>query len=200
MEIRVLWNSLMPCALLALLVQTALGQIIVNGDFSDGLRGWSLSQQEGAKAEASVAESGAQTADQAARIQIVIPKQPQRLQFGQKFEAAKLEPGKQCELTFRARGEEPTSFPVLIIKAAAPYGSLGLRAQANVGPEWQTFRFPFRAAANDQPFGRLVFMLGQSKGTVWLDDVRIQGHERVALKGGGPVLDDAAWRPGPPVR
>ena len=87
--------------------------------------------------------------------------------------------GTQYTLSFRARADTPLTMQAVVEKAATPYTTY-MAADDNDIPlttEWRTFEYPLTSSATD-PAAVLVFSLGKSVGTVWIDDIKLQEGDR----------------------
>lgn len=168
--------------------------VVANGDFEAGTAGWTLSQQEGAKARLTTPTGDSPAGGRAASIKIQKRGLVQHLQLRYVFPTTALSPGEAYELSFLARATEPSEMPVMVINASRPWNVLGMRRTAALSGEWQEFRFPFRARESDQDFACVDFFLGQCRGTVWLDAVRLVAYTRRPALADGPKLEGGSWR------
>ncbi len=169
-------------------------QVLSNGDFEQGRAGWSLSQQEGAKAEFRVVPSGRPGGGKVGRLTVLVNGAPHHLQLMHSFPTSALTPGGAYVLRFWARAEQETSIRVCLLARNRPWPSLGLRETVPLSRQWQPYALPFRAKKVDQPFAKVDFFLGEAEGTVWLDDVRIEPFDPGSVRPDGPVIETEQWR------
>lgn len=183
------------CALVLVLCGPARlrAEVLANGGFEQGLAGWSLSQQEAARAELATAPSDRPAGGKAGRIRITVNGPAHRLQLSHGFRTDALAPGRGYVLRFDAKADRPTAFQVVLMNRNRPWESLGVSRPVAVDTGWKTFRFPFRGRKSEQEFGKVNFMLGQAQGTVWLDGLAIEPHDFKAAAADGPELSTRDW-------
>ncbi len=73
-------------------------------------------------------------------------------------------------VTFAARANENRAIYVSVMREVSPWTRYG-GASFLLTPQWQTFSFSFRAAETCQQVTRLSFLLGESVGTYWFDEI-----------------------------
>ena len=73
-------------------------------------------------------------------------------------------------IKFSAKADRNRPVKVNLMKNGEPYTSYGDK-NFNLTTTWQTFQFVVRPSENLENSGRFSFSLGQSNGSVWLDDV-----------------------------
>ncbi|NLX97201.1 MAG: hypothetical protein GXY83_13590, partial [Rhodopirellula sp.] len=168
-------------------------QVLPNGDFERGAEGWSLSQQETARAEFGIVDSDRPGGGKAGQIRVTANGPPHRLQLTHDFRTASLTPGAGYVLRFYAKGDKPTALQVLLMNRNRPWDNLGVSRTAAIESTWKPFRFVFRAAESDQDFAKVNFFLGQTQGIVWIDDVAIEPYNPQSIKPDGPELSTDAW-------
>ncbi len=88
-------------------------------------------------------------------------------QYGRSFQQ-----GFTYALSFWAKSDKPREITVNAQKGSPAWDNYGLWQQVTISPTWQLYTVSFEANAtvND---ARLQFLLGQTTGTVWLDDVQL---------------------------
>ena len=77
------------------------------------------------------------------------------------------------DLVFSAKADAAHSLEVSLQKQVDDWRSYGLWGRFTLGTDWQTFTVPFEATETAAD-GSLGFFVGQSTGTVWIDDVSIR--------------------------
>lgn len=91
--------------------------------------------------------------------------------------------GQTYRLTFDARTSAPGGFLVGVMQNHDPWEGLGLWGWVEATASWQPFEFVFTATASDAD-GRVVFDLGQSVRTIWIDNVSLKPYNRKGLLAG----------------
>ncbi|MBU0610142.1 MAG: carbohydrate binding domain-containing protein, partial [Armatimonadetes bacterium] len=166
--------------------------LLVNGDFEAGTADWALSQQEMARADFGTVAADSPAGGLAARVQIIHPDQPHRLQLMHDFPTGALTPGEAYELRFWARSQPGNAISVHVFNRDRPWSSLGVGRGLDLTDQWQEFRFPFRCRATPQPASKVDFFLGACTGVVWLDGVTIEPFTREPAAG-AIRLEGEAW-------
>lgn len=189
----VLWLFLLV-GLLTVEPAHGLAQILPNGDFEKGKSEWGLSQQEMARAEFDVVPGDSPIGGNLARIGVTVNGPAHRLQLTHSFRNDRLVSGDGYVLSFWARASKPTTLQVLLMNHNKPWENLGVRRTISLGTEWKQFRCVFRGRATAQPIGKVNFFLGESQGTIWLDDVAIAPYSPAAVVPDGPILETDTWR------
>lgn len=142
-----------------------------NGDFSDGLTGWSMYVNDSAEARFSVEDESLRAdilrqGDDDWHVQLFQP----RLDVVAE---------KVYIVRFRVRGNSANEIVADVTRTDDPKTSIGVsgasREHLAISDEWQTFVIEFVATETiqaDEGGARILFDLGSvSPGTVWLDDV-----------------------------
>ncbi len=148
--------------------QAVGAELLANGSFSNGIARWNVERHEAAKMEAAFdAEAGG------LRLQIEqAGKETWHLQLNQGPFA--LRGGQAYTVRFRAKADAPRAIGVAVSQGRAPWGRLGLGADAALTREWKEFRFVFNAG-QDEEQARLAFsQLGATGDRVWLADVSLR--------------------------
>jgi hypothetical protein len=148
--------------------------LVENGDFEDPLAGtWRLWANGDTGCKAAVTRDAGQVATGAvaARVDITTTSgadwHVDLAQFGRSWTA-----GTVYEASFRAKADRPRTISLAAQKGSPDWRSYGLRARVPIGTEWQVHRAVFDATETTRE-SRLQFLLGETVGTVWLDDVRV---------------------------
>ncbi len=126
---------------------------------------WNLHQHEGARAEIRPGSSG----DDSVRLEVLEPGEHRWMLQAEHAHPA-VERGKMYIGGFRARADEPRRIPVGVTQALYPWDNLGLRRGIDLGPEWRTFAFGFRAEA-DYAVPRLMLNFGARNASVEIADL-----------------------------
>lgn len=158
-------------AVLALCATTALAEknLLLNGDFSAGLRPWQLDRLEGAQAEVTI--EAVEGAGQAARVQV--PEAAAVAYHVQLFQGKlAVESGQTYRLAFRARGVPGAKIGLNLMVAGDPWTNLW-KEEVELTPEWQEFSFEIRPTQST-PNARVTFTrLGGTPGEYWFADVSL---------------------------
>lgn len=156
------------------------GEIVVNGDFDNGLTGWDPWIQpdacSGAPAGTVVADySEYYSAPAAARITpSCVAAQEWNLQLVQN-NLQGIQPGKRYLLTFMAKASTDRTIRVEVGRIN-PFSTVGLYQLENISSQWSEHRIVFETSNNFIPGTdviRLLFHAGHQTGTVWIDDVSL---------------------------
>ncbi|MEO6810864.1 MAG: carbohydrate binding domain-containing protein [Isosphaeraceae bacterium] len=162
--------------------ETPLGaEILANADFSQGLKGWTLEQHEGAKASAKVEPNGPGKKP-ALTIEVQQPgKESWHVQCN--HPGIRLEGDRPYTLSFLAKSDQDRRIIVSAMQAHPPWTTLW-SAPVSLTTIWQEYRFTFQPSAGDTR-GRIGFGgLGSEVARYQLADV--------SLKAGGVL----GFRPG----
>jgi len=184
---------LVSLAVVLVLTVPAHAQRLQNGGFEKGKDHWGLSQQEMARAELVVVDGNSPAEGKVGKVTVTVNGPPHRLQLTHTFANEGLVTDKGYALSFFARAEEPTSFRVILMNRDKPWENLGLSRAVTVDAKWKAYQFPFRARASGQEFGKVNFFLGQTKGILWLDGVKIEPYEASQVQPDGPTLATDDW-------
>lgn len=91
--------------------------------------------------------------------------------------------GQTYRLTFDAKASVAGGFGASVMQNHDPWEGLGLWGWAEATTTWQPFEFIFTATASDTD-GRVVFDLGQSVRTIWIDNVSLKPYNKAGLQAG----------------
>ncbi len=83
--------------------------------------------------------------------------------------------GVSYDLTFWARSSQPRSLTVSLQKGSPDWRNYGLYRRLAITTIWQQYTATFTANETVSD-ARAQFLLGETTGTVWLDDVRLTQH------------------------
>jgi hypothetical protein len=151
-------------------------ELIVNGDFAEGTKGWVLEEHSGARATAAPAEKGPPAAGPsnatqgraennrmgAAALRVTVQQpgpEAWHVQFGQP--RLKVQADSTYTLTFQARSGRPHAITALVGQAHAPWKALA-SIQAALDGEWRPFTLAFVAPETDEDVRVLFTDLGQA--------------------------------------
>jgi len=141
-------------------------------EFPDGMMGWSILRQEGAKGEAAVVSKQPYKESDARALRITV-EEPGR-GFGvsnEGFRGIGLHQGREYYFTVFARVPSGTSMP-LRIEAVSPSGAKVLEGSLEVkGADWAFYQITMKAAVTEPKANLNV--LTMSKGTVDLDMISL---------------------------
>jgi len=81
--------------------------------------------------------------------------------------------GSEYTLTFRARADTAHAVTAWIQRSGAPYDSLAWLGGVDLTPEWRTYTLS-GTVADSASRAQLFLALGDSTGSVWIDDVQVR--------------------------
>ncbi len=85
--------------------------------------------------------------------------------------------GKSYTLSFRIKADRNMSMRTVLQQAASPYAVHAVTEEIGVGTEWQTVELPLVPSATNSA-DSLIFNIGTSTGTLWIDDLKLQEGDR----------------------
>jgi len=146
---------------------------VINGDFEDGLHGWSwwVNTGSGAAATFDVDATGGISDTAAAHIVVTSASDPWNVEFRQFDKSTVAE--QSYTLSFWARSDVTRTVRASIIKQTEPWTDYGFGVQAVVTPQWQHFPLSDNASVTADD-GKLEFSVGDVVGELWLDNVQFQ--------------------------
>ena len=96
-----------------------------------------------------------------------------------------LQNGTTYTVSFRAKADKPREMPVAAGLDQADWHNIGLAVTAELGTDWQTYRYTFDAHDVASQHGRVAFTLGGQTGTVWISGLQVKpGAEGAGLQQG----------------
>jgi len=148
--------------------------ILINGSFDEGytLSPWYLWANTGCAA--SVTRDLTQHTDGVASAKINITQTTGtdwHIEFAQYN--CSFTKGTPYTLNFWAKADKSRSITLRTLKGSPDWDDYGLYQPVQITTDWQEYSVSFTANA-DTTQSRLQFWLGQTTGTVWLDNVRLQ--------------------------
>jgi len=161
--------------------------LLSNGSFQAVVPGrsvpenWHLEQHSECKASVTPQHRG----KEALRIEITRANETQwHLQLNQG--GLSLKAGRYYTVIFEAASDKPRLIACSVSQAHSPWRGLGLSRQVELGQEWQTYRFGFAAAADDDN-ARVNFSFSGSTVPFYLANVEFRPGGRVALYSGESI-------------
>ena len=153
----------------SMLVSSSWAELLRNGDFSAGLRGWELERIH--DAEASVRIESEPGMESYVRVSTpVVAAAPFHVQLVQR--RLTIEEGRAYRITFNARAEPAARIVANIKIDRKPWPNLWTQP-VDLDPGWKTYSYTFRASQTTD-IGRLTFSsLGAQAGRFDFADVSI---------------------------
>ena len=151
-------------------------QLLSNGDFSAGLKKWTI-EETGAKGKAEVVPE-APGKRSALRLKVVkVGTQSWNLQAYQG--GIRIKKGQAYTLKLWAKSDRPVTITVNCMQNHAPWEHHGAATEVALTPKWQLVTFPFVGPWNDDN-ARVTFTnLGTVTGqTYWFAGVSLTGGKR----------------------
>lgn len=84
-----------------------------------------------------------------------------------------LKNGQTYVVEFRARSDRPMTFGVDARLSKPDWRFLGLGSSVSTGPEWRTYSLTFRCQNSEPNSARISWVLGDVRGTLWVENVRV---------------------------
>lgn len=144
---------------------------------------WNLETYEGSAARLAFPPGDRR----AVRVEIEAAAQPMPWHVQLRKAGLTVREGRSYVMSFRGRSDAPRRIAFAVSQAHQPWQILGLYGEADLGPEWRSFRKEFRALQNDER-ARIHFDLGGRAVSVELTDVTLQEP------GGDPIEPPARER------
>ena len=145
---------------------------IVNGGFEAAISDpWRLLVNEPAGNSATLTRDTADKAVGAASARIDVTA-ASGIEFHIKLaqDNRSLEQGVIYDVSFWAKSDTPRTITVGAQKDSPDWRAYGLRRRVSLDTNWKKYTIPFEANETTQD-ARIQFLVGESTGTVWLDDV-----------------------------
>lgn len=144
--------------------QHVQGEMLVNGDFADGVTQWQVEQQKGVKANTKFVNEGPES-ESTMRIEVeTIAQEPWQLQLYQNEIA--IEKGKSYTLTFWCKSNRSGSFKTICMQDHEPWEH-STEKEINVTTKWQKEEFTFIGPWDDEK-ARITFTnLASDEGRVF---------------------------------
>ncbi|MEY2930653.1 MAG: putative b-glycosidase, glycoside hydrolase family 8 protein [Pseudomonadota bacterium] len=161
----------------AALQDAGAGNIVVNGDFDEGVFGWEAgSDYYDYGGSMTFTSSDGFALHQAGEMRLRVlrnePSAPQRLSFRQQVS---LQAGQRYRLSVDARATATRPLRLVVQGEDTTYGSIrvGAADTFTVDSQMRNYRTVFEATASD-PEAELLFQFGQSSEDVTIDNVRLE--------------------------
>jgi hypothetical protein len=168
---------------------------IENGDFEDPIEPpWYLrvSDQTGSEATLTQDTGDAISGSSSARIDVLAASGTNwHVEFAQHDRS--LYEGVNYDLNFWAKSDRSRNITLSAQKDAPDWDNYGLQHNVSITTQWQPYTVTFQANATVTD-SRIQFWMGETTGTVWLDDVRLTEHPTDVYQreySGGMVLLNA---------
>lgn len=165
-------------------------EMLINADFSEGVKGWTLERHAGAEATTEVVADDVPpfpgAPKRALKITVTkLGKESWHVQFNQP--KLKVEADRPYTLSFFAKSDKPRQISVGIKQAHEPWADLGFRATVNLTTQWQQFRFTFMLTGSDDNARLDISQLGQDMGTYWIAGVSLRSGGVVGIVNGESI-------------
>ncbi len=156
--------------------------LMVNGDFEAPIAWpWSLWVNTGAGCVASVSRDTRDFAEGSASARIDISAtsgQDWHIDCAQ-FDRSLIE-DTTYDVVFWAKADVDRTIRLSAQRGSAPWENFGLSRQVAIGTAWEEYTVSFTANATTSE-SRIEFLVGETTGSVWLDDVRVYEQRPYAL-------------------
>ena len=152
-----------------------IDEMMVNGDFTDGIAEWQIEQQNGVKASAAVVPDGP-NGQSAMRLDVeAVADEPWRLQLYQNKIA--IQEGKSYTLTFWCKSNRSGSIKTICMQDHDPWEH-STEKELSLSTEWQKEEFTFSGPWNDEN-ARITFTnLATDEGRIyWFANCSLQVSE-----------------------
>lgn len=165
------------------------GEILANGEFTAGSKGWYNEQHGGARS--TLTTGGDLPAGVKGKVlKITLERLGEESWHLQLSHAGlDLRDGEVYTLRFHARADRSRKISVGASIAADDYHNIGLQEEVNLARSWQPFQFVFTAGGTVEKKNRISFGLGQATGTIELAGVSLR-------PGGGTLSADVSLEKG----
>ncbi|MGD9201281.1 MAG: sialate O-acetylesterase [Chitinispirillia bacterium] len=148
-------------------------ELVANGDFSDGKKGWTFNLQGGVKGTSGV-ENGEYV------ISVTTP--------GTKGWHAQLQTvgldisqGTSYAVSFKAKAESPYDLMSFVGMNKAPWATYSGYKTFPIGPEIKTVKFEFSMVDSSDRNARIVFDAGTFSGKIMIDDVSVKPIKKASV-------------------
>ncbi|MCX7749328.1 MAG: carbohydrate binding domain-containing protein [Clostridia bacterium] len=163
--------------------------MVTNGNFENGMTGWLSEIHTGASANVGVVNFDDPSANQGLCAKIQVSKAgpyDYNIQFKQLN--IKVVKDRPLILKFKAKADKERKIYVSFMKETSPWSNYGLSKDFIIDTGWKEYEVAFSPNVDAQNDTRLSFTLGQTEGTVVLDDVRLYMPKRPGLLEGESLL------------
>jgi hypothetical protein len=162
---------------------TPTNNLIENGGFEQAIVSpWNLVVNTPAGCAATLAREATGGPDGSACARLTVTAfsgTNEHVQFGQWSRS--LTAGTTYDLRFRARADAPRPITVYAERAGPTWTALGLSRRLMITNVWAEYTVTFEALETVSD-GRIYFLLGETNGTVRIDDVRVSVHRAEILR------------------
>lgn len=162
-------------------------ELLTNGDFASGTKGWMPQATTGARMTLHVVEDPKTPNGKALKIET---REAGKVQWSQQLHQTRrdLANDRPYTLTFRARADKPRRLNVSVLLDKSPWRSVGLRARIQPGPSWKRYAYTFKSRGTEPKHSRVTFNFNNQVGTFWLADVSLRPGGVIGL-GEGQSLE-----------
>ncbi|MCX7799159.1 MAG: carbohydrate binding domain-containing protein [Fimbriimonadales bacterium] len=84
-----------------------------------------------------------------------------------------LKNGQPYIVEFRARAERPVTVGVDARLDKSDWRFLGLTTSIRLEPQWRTYRLAFRCRRSEPNSARIGWVIGEARGSIWVENVRV---------------------------
>ncbi|MBN2307349.1 MAG: carbohydrate binding domain-containing protein [Candidatus Hydrogenedentes bacterium] len=155
-------------------------ELLANGGFQEGVKGWVREQGGGSQMAAETAEDAGAASGRALVVTTLKPgRESWSLQVYQT--GRNLEAGAPYTFTFRARADAACDIDLSVMLDRAPWHGCGLRERASISEEWQTFSYTFQCVDPEPNHCRVGFNFRNRIGQFALADVSLRRGGLVGL-------------------
>ncbi|MFD2612070.1 endo-1,4-beta-xylanase [Paenibacillus gansuensis] len=164
-------------------------ELIGNGEFDQGDNGWFTWNDAATEVTAGIADDAAMSGSNA--YEIAITNGGDAEWKVQTSYAVPSEAGASYTIRFQAKASAPRSIKAGIQQSAEPYTRY-MEKVFDLTQQTQNFEYTYRLPVND-PTSNLVFYLGGSNESVWIDQVSVKKEEQSALFSSFEDGDTTGW-------
>jgi hypothetical protein len=170
-------------------------EALVNGSFARQLEGWTLERHEGAEATAKVVDTAPNSLPGAKSVQIIVAK-PGAQSWHVRLEqgGVRVQAGKPCVLSFRAKADKSCQISVSIEQSHEPWHVLGVNRDIGLTTQWRAYRFVLPINETDDQ-ARAIFDPAMLPATCWITAVSLRpggvmglGQDERLEGGGAPAF------------
>ncbi|HVV72061.1 MAG TPA: carbohydrate binding domain-containing protein, partial [Verrucomicrobiae bacterium] len=161
--------------------------LLSNGNFSNGLTGWTAEQHDLAKATFSRTFEFVNNAP-SARVLVTSPDSVAwHIQLN--HPGVKLISNQVYTISYWAKSSPPTNADASVMQAHDAYAGLGYAQPLALTSNWQQFSNSFQASADDTNARVNFGSMGDKAGTFWFADVRLQLGGQIGVLPAGASLE-----------
>jgi hypothetical protein len=156
--------------------------MVCNPGFESDISGtWFKEVNTGANATFTLDEAEKSSGNRSLRVDITQVDKNANYKIQVKQLGITLSKDKTYMLRFKSKADKARGINVSIMKDTSPYTNYGATHTFTTSTGWQEYRYSFKPSDNTDAGTRLTFIIGQSTGTVWLDDVELVEMSKLGL-------------------